>query len=154
MTQIQIKSSRLFQKKSDLTSDPSPAGFPQEPVLRSSSPPLSRRLWLDAVWSKPPGSKWDWLIHDPYDSSIELRVFCTTHTCSSNEMTLGWIFSRVKWHTAFAVPSGRFGRCVQKSVNSCLDMTKLTFSLTTAQVWEIEGLSLDNVISSDYRIEY
>lgn len=29
--------------------DPSPTGFPQEPGRRSSSPPLSHRLWLDAV---------------------------------------------------------------------------------------------------------
>lgn len=54
-------------------------------------------------------------------------------TCSSKEMTRGWIFSKVKWYTALAVASGRFGRCVQKSVSSCLEMTRLTFSLTTDQ---------------------
>ena len=52
-------------------------------------------------------------------------------TCSSKEMTLGCIFSKVKWYIALAVLSGRLGRCVQKSVRSCLEMTRLTFSLTT-----------------------
>lgn len=60
---------------------------------------------------------------------ISVNVF----TCSSKEMTLGWIFSKVKWYTAFAVASERFGRCVQKSVRSCLEMTRLTFSLTTVK---------------------
>ena len=34
---------------------------------------------------------------------------------------------------ALAVLSGRLGRCVQKSVRSCLEMTRLTFSLTTTR---------------------
>lgn len=143
---MKLRSLSLFQEKSELTFDPSPTGYPREPGRRSSSPPLSHRLWLDAVWWTPPARAWDLLTHDPGSSTEEVRGSFRTLTCSSNEMTLGWIFSRVKWHTAFAVPSGRFGRCEQKSVNSCLDMTRLTFSLTTVQVCEIEALiSLNNV---------
>lgn len=53
-------------------------------------------------------------------------------TCSSNEMTLGCIFSRVKWYISLAVLSGRLGRWVQKSVSSWRDITRLTFSFTTS----------------------
>lgn len=74
------------------------------------------------------------LLFPPTDKSCEcVKAF----TCSSKEMTLGWIFSKVKWYTAFAVASGRFGRCVQKSVRSCLEMTRLTFSLTTVKAKKI-----------------
>ena len=69
----------------------------------------------------------DWWQNSHWGCEREIEVF----TCSSKEMTLGWIFSKVKWYTALAVASGRLGRCVQKSVSSCLEMTRLTFSLTT-----------------------
>lgn len=62
-------------------------------------------------------------------------------------MTLGWIFSKVKWYTALAVASGRLGRCVQKSVSSCLEMTRLTFSLTTAKD-QTETLHQDKLLKT------
>jgi hypothetical protein len=57
--------------------------------------------------------------------------YTNLHTCSSNEMTRVWTFSSVKWATSLAKASDNFVKCEQKSDSNCLEMTRLTFSLTT-----------------------
>ena len=53
-------------------------------------------------------------------------------TCSSNEMTLGCTFSRMKWHTACATSLSKEPIWPHNSDNICLDITRLIFSFTTA----------------------
>lgn len=60
-------------------------------------------------------------------------------TCSSNEMTRGWTFSKVYCDTAWETSSANFVRWTLTSVSSCLDMTKLTFSFTTVNKQGSEG---------------
>ena len=59
-------------------------------------------------------------------------------TCSSNETTLGWSFSRVKWAMSLPMLSGKLGRMLeQKSLRTCREITRLTFSWATKNKWKL-----------------